>query len=175
MKWSRLVETASNKKAWTVRAFSPTRPDFFSGNKASVGIFLKVVSTIVSHSIEGIIILQVRSVETSRQPGVPWLFPWVWDFSSDRGRRDFSSQGHHDLSPERLRSNFLSSRSQGYGLNLLADYSSCWNFSPDTPCGSWFSDNHYQLLSRCDRADFVQDSRQGIISIGGFLPGWVAV
>ena len=35
----RLVETASNKKALAVCAFSPSRPDPFPGNKASVGNF----------------------------------------------------------------------------------------------------------------------------------------
>ena len=96
----RLVATASNKKALTVRAFSPTRPDYFQATRHQLAIFLKFGSTIVSHLIEGVIILLVRSFELLASLGVTLLFPRVWDFSPNRGRRDFSSQSHHDLSPE---------------------------------------------------------------------------
>ena len=167
----RLVETASNKKAVTVRAFSPSRPDRFSGNKASASNFSE------GRRYDG------QSPDRGRNSFAGqdrWNFSpdrdrrnfsresGRRDFSPNRGRRDFSPQGRRELSPEQARSHFPSSRAQlGYGRHLSSDYNSRRNFSPDAPRDNRFSSNQYQSSAGRDKVEFAPDSRQGK-SQGGF-------
>ena len=159
----RLVETASNKKALTVHAFSPSRPDHFSGNKASAGKFSegrRYDSQSPDKGHNNFSSQERRNFSPNRDRRNFSRESGRWDFSPNRGRRDFSPRGRRYSSPERLGSNFSSSRSQGYGRNLSSDYNSRRNFLPDAPHDSRFSDNQYQSSAGRDRVDFAHDRRQ---------------
>ena len=132
----RLVETASNKKAATVRAFSPSRPDRFSGNKASASNFSegqRYDGQSPDRGRNSFSSQDRRNFSPDRDRRNFSRESERRDFSPKRGRRDFSPRGRRELSPEQSRSHFPSSRSQGYGRHLSSDYNSRRNFSPDAP------------------------------------------
>ena len=166
----RLVETASNKKAAMVRAFSPSRPDRFSGNKASASNFSegrRYDGQSPDRGRDSFSSQDRRNFSPDRDRRNFSRESGRRDFSPNRGRRDFSPRGCRDLSPEQSRSHFPSSRSQGYGRHLSADYNSRRNFSPDAPRDNRFSGNQYQLSAGRDRVEFAPESRQSK-SQGGF-------
>ena len=107
----RLVETALNKKALTVHAFSPSRRDRFSGNKASAGNFSegwRYDSQSPDRGRNNFSSQERRNFSPDRDRCDFSCESGPRDFSPNRGRRDFSPWGRHDLSPERSRSNFSS-------------------------------------------------------------------
>ena len=165
----RLFETASNKKAVTVRAFSPSQPDRFSGNKASASNFSegrRYDGQAPDRGRNSFSSQDRRSFSPDRDRRNFSRESGRRDFSPNRGRRDFSPRGRRDFSPEQSRSHLPSSRAQGYGRNLSSDYNS-QNFSPDAPGDNRFSSNQYQSSAGLDRVEFAPDSRQSK-SQGGF-------
>ena len=71
----RLVETAPNKKAVTGHAYSPSRPDLFRVTRSRLVIFLRDGGMMVSRPIEGVIVFQVRNIETFHLTGTSEIFP----------------------------------------------------------------------------------------------------
>ena len=166
----RLVETASNKKAATVRAFSPSRPDRFSGNKAPASNFSegrRYDGQSPDRGRDSFSSQDRRNFSPDRDRRNFSRESGRRVFSPNRGRRDFSPRGRRNFSPEQSRSHLPSSRAQGYGRNLSSDYNSRRNFSPDAPRDNRFSGNQYQSSAGRDRVEFAPDSRQSK-SQGGF-------
>ena len=143
----RLVETASNKKTVTVRAFSPSRPDRFLGNKASASNFSegrRYDGQSPDRGRNSFSSQDHRNFSPDRDRRNFFHESGRRDFSPNKGRQDFSPRGRLELSPEQSRSHFLSSRAQGYGRHLSSDYNSRRNFLPDAPRDNRFSSNQYQ-------------------------------
>ena len=150
------------------RAFSPSLPDHFSGNKASVGNFAEGELYDSQSPDGGRIIFQVGKVKTFCLTGAATTLP-----VSPGPRISHRIRGAGISHPEVVkiyRSYFPSSWSQECGRNLLSEYSSCWNFSPDAKRDNQLSDNRYQTSAERDRVDFVQDSHQS--KSQGFYSYW---
>ena len=145
-----------------MRAFSPSRPDRFSGNKASASNFSEGRRYDGQSPDRGrnSFSSQDRSFSPDRDRRNFSRESGRRVFSPNRGRRDFSPRGRRDFSPEQSRSHLPSSRAQGYGRNLSSDYNSRRNFSPDAPRDNRFSSNQYQSSAGRDRVEFAPDSRQ---------------
>ena len=154
----RLVETASNKKAVTVRVFSPSRPDRFSGNKASASNFQRDGSMMVSRLMEGIIVFQVRTVGTFRLTGTAEIFPVNLGAGISHRIGGAGISRHEVVVIYRPSNHALIFRQVGH--RDMVDICHLI-FSPDAPRDNRFSSNQYQLSADRERVEFAPDSRQG--------------